>query len=78
MTIPHDLFGDKPEPPKLTGITRQNVAQRLAAEPCPLCGSVGNFTLFDKGPHVGVGCGSCGREHIFRSRGLMWVPGTKL
>jgi hypothetical protein len=23
--------------------------------------------------HVGVACRACGREHIFRSRGVMWL-----
>lgn len=71
--ISDSLFPDNPKPP-ITGVTRLNAAQRLAAEPCPLCGKAGQFILFERGPHIGIGCTACNKEHPFRSRGLMWVP----
>jgi hypothetical protein len=62
----------------LRGVTRQNALRRLQNEPCPHCGVVGDFQLFNKtfadhSQHVGLSCRACGREHPLRSRGVMWI-----
>lgn len=58
----------------LRGLTRENAGNRLPQIPCPICRKTGRFTLFPKGPHVGVACASCGREHPFRALKVMWLP----
>ena len=69
-----DLFPNNPKN-SLTGLTRQNARLRLANLSCPRCTAVGRFRTFNKSTHVGIECLACGREHPFRSRGVMWLPG---
>lgn len=69
-----DLF-PQPGPPPIKGVTRENFATRLVVEKCPKCGITGCFNSFPSGPHLGIVCLACGREHPFRGRGLMWLPG---
>lgn len=65
---------DKQNSSPLTGVTRENFRAKLAHEACRFCRATGNFSLFNKAMHVGIGCGACGREHPLRHRGLMWLP----
>lgn len=58
----------------LRGLSRENAPARLATIPCPLCRTTGRFALFEKGPHVGIVCLGCGREHPFRTLRVMWLP----
>lgn len=65
---------DVNNPGSLSNINQHNAVSRLKSEHCPLCGMVGQFSLFPKGPHHGIRCNACGGQHIFRSQGLFWVP----
>lgn len=60
-------------PQKITGVTRQNARAALSKVPCPRCGNVGQYALFNKAMHVGIACTACGREHPLRARGVMWL-----
>jgi hypothetical protein len=59
---------------QLKEITRENAGHLLTFEDCPLCKTRGRFTLFSKGPHVGIACAACGREHPFRRYSIQWLP----
>lgn len=69
-----DLFPDA-GPPPLRGVTRENYASRLKAVRCLKCGVIGQFESFENGPHIGLRCVHCGREHPLRGRSVMWLPG---
>lgn len=67
-------MNDVNNPRSLSNLNRHNAVARLADEHCPVCSTVGGFSLFPKGPHYGIRCTACASEHVFRDRGLFWVP----
>jgi hypothetical protein len=60
-------------------LTRSNADEKLHNVPCPRCGSIGKYQLFDQRSNnaVGVECTACGTKHPFMGWGLQWVPVNK-
>lgn len=58
---------------QIHGLTRNNATERLPKIRCALCKNLGQFFLFGNSPYVGILCLNCGRDHPFRSLGLMWL-----
>jgi hypothetical protein len=60
-------------------LTRSNANELLRKVPCPKCGTVGKYSLFDKPTSnaVGIECAACRARHPFMGWGIQWVPIAK-
>lgn len=59
---------------QIEGLSFANAAQRLPKIRCPICRNLGQYFIFDRGPHLGIRCLGCQRENPFRELGLHWLP----
>ena len=59
---------------QLEGLTLANARERLPRITCPICRNVGQYFIFNRGPHLGILCLKCQRENPFRELGFHWLP----